>query len=132
MITEIYLYNLNYESNKSVVLLSSDNQHWLIVEKFILQFYISIASSESCPECRIKTLRSIQTQSIPFNILQQDGSCMTVSIQEPFVRIISDLENKTTTIQGDLVFVFRALNKILREKRNIEGLTVLFSSHLFC
>jgi hypothetical protein len=70
--------------------------------------HISIVTSETCEECLAKTLRFIQTQSMPFNIPQQDGSFIIVSVQNPFVNI-TGVSNKETTIKGDLLLIFHIL-----------------------
>ncbi len=129
MIIKIYLcnwLNLNHDLNESIVLLSSDNHYWTPSDQFVLHLYVSIIISESCPECRIKTLHSIQTQSIPFNIPQQDGSSIIVSIQKPLVKITSDLD-KIITITGDLLFVFQAFDRILDEEKEYRRIESAFA-----
>ncbi len=92
--------NLKHELIKSFILVLSQNDHWITGNKYILQFHVSIITSETCKECAAKTLHSIQTQSMPFNIPQQDDSSIIVSIENPFVNIINDSERKTTN-KGD-------------------------------
>jgi hypothetical protein len=67
---------------------------------FILQLHVSIITSETCKECAAKTLHSIESQSIVFNIPQQDGSSIIVLIEKSFVNIIGDSGSKTTN-KGD-------------------------------
>jgi len=50
----------------------------------------------------MKTLQSIQTHSIPFNIPLQDGSSIIILIENPFVNIIDVGEGDTTT-EGNLL-----------------------------
>jgi len=92
--------NLKYELIKSIILFLSYNDYWIDENKFILQLHVSIITSETCKECAAKTLHAIQTQSMPFNIPQQDDSSIIVSIENPFVNIIDDSERKTTN-KGD-------------------------------
>jgi hypothetical protein len=58
--------------------------------------HVSIITSETCKECVAKTLHSIQIQSIPFNIPQQDGSFIIVLIEKPLINISGKPERKTT------------------------------------
>lgn len=88
------------------VLFSSVYNYWFPSIQFILQFHVSIITSESCVECLMKTLQSIQTHSIPFYIPLQDGSSIIILIGNPFVNII-DVGKGDTTTEGNLLgFIF--------------------------
>ncbi len=135
MIIKLHLcnwLNLKHELIKSFILILSQNDHWIAGNKFILQFHVSIITSETCKECAAKTLHSIQIQSMVFNIPQEDGSSIIVSIEKPLVNITDDSERKTTN-KGDRLIIFQFLNRISNEKKkkNTKDLNK-FSILCFC
>jgi hypothetical protein len=67
-----------------------------------------------------------------FNIPQEDGSSIIVSIEKPLVNITDDSERKTTN-KGDRLIIFQFLNRISNEKKkkNTKDLNK-FSILCFC
>jgi hypothetical protein len=86
--------------------------------KFILTLYVSIIISEQCQQCQVKTLRSIETKSIPFNIPRSDGSFIIVALNNASVDVISTVQEQST-IAGNLSFLFYFLNRILSKFRKV-------------
>jgi hypothetical protein len=87
-------------------LFSSKNSNWNIFSiKYILKIYLRIITYQLCDQCRIETLRSIQTKSMIFNIPQQDHSTIIIQIDKPPI-IIIDRPNTITTIKGYLFHFF--------------------------
>jgi len=70
--------------------------------------HLSIITSKSCQECQAKTLYSIETKPMPFNIPQQNRFSIIVSIQNPSINITGTSEEKTTT-KGNSMFIIHVL-----------------------
>jgi hypothetical protein len=117
----------NYQHN----FLSSSAQRWNTEIKFALILHLLITTSESCAGCPVKTLHSIQGESMPFNVPLQDGSSTIILIQHPDVNITGISQGRTTT-RGNLMIISQILHRIVSEKKQIKhGLEVFLVFSLF-
>ncbi len=63
----------------------SNNNQWKSSIKYILKIHLSIITSQSCENCQIETIRSIESKLMVFTFQQQDGSSIIVEIHKPII-----------------------------------------------
>jgi hypothetical protein len=88
------------------VLFSSPYYYCFANTPFVLQFHVSIMTSQSCDDCLKKAIHSIQTHPFPFNVRLQDGSSIIISIRNPLV-YIADVSARKAILQGDFLLHFQ-------------------------